>query len=129
MPSGGAPLDGEPPAQAALRELAEECQVRGRIVCATSLVTYAPGDRHFTFLVDIGDQPPSLGHDPEVPDDDPILVEVRWLGLDQLPERDRAYLWAAGLLSVPRFADLVDGWGSAVSYPSGEAGHVGGAQA
>jgi len=114
---GGAIQDGESPADAATRELAEECQVSGRVVRETSVVTYGPDDRHYTYLIDIGDQEPVLGHDPEYAGGGQILADVRWMRLDELPERDRAFLWTAGLLSVPPFGDLVLGWGDAVSYP------------
>ena len=40
LPGGGI-LDGELPANAALRELVEECQVGGRVVRETSIVTAA----------------------------------------------------------------------------------------
>jgi hypothetical protein len=43
---------------------------------------------------------------------------VRWMMLDVIPERDRAYLWAAGLLCVPDFLAVVSSWGDAISYPS-----------
>lgn len=118
LPGGGI-LDGESPAKAALRELAEECQVSGEIIRETSIVTYGPGDQHFTFLVDIGGQQPKLGHDPEFSADDQILVAVRWIALEEISERDRAFLWTAGLLGVGHFAKSVEAWGSALSYPSG----------
>lgn len=125
---GGAVLDGETPAEAALRELEEECRVRGRVVRETSVVTYGPDDRHYTYLVDIGRQEPALGCDPEHAADSQVLQEVRWMRLDALSERDRAFLWTAGLLSVPPFGGLVLGWGDAVSYPCsnalGAAGHI-----
>ncbi|WP_374712185.1 NUDIX hydrolase [Symbiobacterium terraclitae] len=115
---GGAILDGESPAEDALRELAEECHVVGRVVRPTSVVTYGPDDRHYTFLVDIGDQEPRLGRDPEYEGDRQVLVDVRWMRLDQLSERDRAFLWTAGLLGVGPFGEMVLGWGDAVSYPA-----------
>lgn len=114
---GGAILVGESPAEAAVRELEEECRVRGEVVRETSVVTYGPDDRHYTFLIDIGDQEPSLGHDPEYAGQGQILADVRWMRLDQLSERDRAFLWTAGLLSVPPFGEMVLGWGDEVSYP------------
>jgi 8-oxo-dGTP diphosphatase len=116
LPGGGI-CEGELPADAALRELAEECNVAGTIVRVTSVVTYAPDDCHHTFLVDIGRQEPSLGYDPECAGREPILVDVRWLALEDLPERDRAFLWSAGLLGVGQFARVVESWGGEVSCP------------
>ncbi|MFA6109311.1 MAG: NUDIX hydrolase [Candidatus Latescibacterota bacterium] len=117
LPGGGI-IDSESPTEAALRELAEECQVSGQIARQTSVVTYGPGDQHFTFLAEIGDQQPRLGHDPELAGSAPILVDCRWLDLTEVPERDRAFLWTAGLLTVEPFADLVLAWSDAVSYPA-----------
>jgi hypothetical protein len=45
------------------------------------------------------------------------LVEVRFLRLDEITERDRAFLWAAGLLGVGDYWKLVETWGDALSYP------------
>jgi ADP-ribose pyrophosphatase YjhB (NUDIX family) len=64
LPGGGIHEE-ELPSDAALRELAEECNVAGAIVRATSGVMYAPDNCHYTFLLDFGMQEPYLGHDPE----------------------------------------------------------------
>lgn len=119
---GGAILDGESPANAALRELSEECQVAGRMVRETSRQTYGPGDVHHTFLIDIGGAEPRLGRDPEFAGDAQILADLRWLPLHQIPERDRAFLWAAGLLGIGPFGEIVLGWGDDPSYPPGRPG-------
>lgn len=68
--------------------------------------------------VEIGDQQPRLGNDPEFRAGSQILVDMRWLNLAEIPERDRVYLWAAGLLGIPAFQAEVEGWGDALSYPS-----------
>jgi 8-oxo-dGTP pyrophosphatase MutT (NUDIX family) len=114
---GGAVEPGEAPSAAALRELAEECCVRGRIVRQLSHLTYGPGDESYTFLVEIGQQEPVLGSDPDVAPGQEVLSALRWLALDQIPERDRAFLWAAGLLAVMTFFRQVEAWGDALSYP------------
>ena len=116
LPGGGIHEE-ESPSDAALRELAEECNVTGAIVRATSVVMYAQDDCHYTFLVDIGLQEPFLGHDPEFSDREQILAEMRWLTLEEIPERDRAFLWSAGLLGVGQFARVVESWGGEVSCP------------
>ncbi len=116
---GGAVEKGETAAEAALRELEEECCVRGIIIRQTSHVMHSAEDDTFTFLVDIGDQTPSLGHDPEVAEGKqaPALFDIQWLRLSEIPERDRAFLWAAGLLDVAAFFGEVIEWGDSVSYP------------
>jgi len=115
---GGALEQGETPEQGALRELHEEAQVIGRIVRPTSRALDIHGeDDTYTFLVDIGGQEPTLGHDPELHPDDAILVDVQWLTLHEIPERDRVFLWRSGLLNVPGFLEEIEGWGSDVSYP------------
>lgn len=65
LPGGGQEAD-ETPAQGALRELKEECNVDGLVVRRTSHVSYADDDETYSFSVDIGNQNPSLGYDPEV---------------------------------------------------------------
>ena len=119
---GGGIEPGETPDQAALRELQEECNVIGTIIRKTGeWVDPFGNDKFYTYHVDIGDQTPSLGCDPELPDD-PILAGVRWLALDEITEVDRAYLWSAGLLSIPQFARELDTWAREISYPGKRAG-------
>lgn len=115
---GGAQEPGETAEEGALRELREECRVSGVVVRQTSHVCYAPDDETYSFLVEIEDQTPTLGSDPEVPVGREILIDVRWLRLHEVPERDRAFLWAAGLLGTGNFLDEVAAWGDDTSYPS-----------
>ena len=108
----------ETPDNAALRELDEECHLKGRIIHQTSHVLEGSGRETITFLVDIGNQEPHIGCDPQLPADAQILVDMRWLTLAEISERDRAYLWAAGLLSIPIFLEEISQWGDALSYPA-----------
>jgi ADP-ribose pyrophosphatase YjhB (NUDIX family) len=117
LPGGGVEPQ-ETPEETVLRELEEECCVRGLIVNQTGHVTDGSGIETITFLVEIGSQEPHMGSDPEFTQDDQILVDLRWLTLAQIPERDRAYLWAAGLMNIPIFLDEVSGWGDDLSYPT-----------
>ena len=120
LPGGGIE-DDETPEAGALRELEEECGVCGRILHKISFSAYSETNASHTFLVDIADQEPATGTDPEFPQDEQILVEIRWMSLREIPERDRAYLWAAGLLGVGQFLAIVEGWGNQLSYPGGGA--------
>ena len=118
LPGGGQEAN-ETPDQGALRELKEECKVSGAIVRKTSYVSYSPDDETHSFLVDIGNQNPLLGYDPEVAygKQEHALVDVQWLRLCEIPERDRTFLWAAGMLGVGNFLFEVEKWGDAKSYP------------
>lgn len=115
---GGAVEPGEEPVAAALRELEEECCLAGTALWLMSHDWYASGEETYTFFVDVGEQEPVLGTDPEVSLGDQVLVDVRWLSLDEIPERDRAFLWAAGLLGIAEFLAQVETWGNEISIPS-----------
>ncbi|MDD5704898.1 MAG: NUDIX hydrolase [Kiritimatiellae bacterium] len=114
---GGAQEPDETPAQGALRELSEECNVRGTVIRQTSHVRYSADDEAHSFLVDIGDQRPSLGYDPEARIGHEVLVDVRWMRLCDIPERDRVFLWASGLLGTGSFLAEIESWGNDTSYP------------
>lgn len=105
LPGGRIEVD-ETPEQAALRELWEECCVQGRVIRSTSVITFAPDDLYYTYLIEIGTQAVSLGSDPEL-EENQILVDIAWMGLDELTERDRAFLWTAGLLTIPEFSEEI----------------------
>jgi 8-oxo-dGTP diphosphatase len=117
LPGGGVDAQ-ETTAEAALRELKEECSVVGKIPCQTATNTDGFGIDTVTFWIEISNQEPHLGTDPEFLPKDQILVGVRWLTLAEIPERDRAYLWAAGLMCVPGFVEEISSWGDALSYPT-----------
>ncbi len=115
---GGSVEGNETISEAALRELDEECCVSGEIIRETSRWS---GLLHetYTFLVEIGDQTPSLGSDPEVAQgkQELALMDIRWLRLSKIPERDRSFLWSAGLLGIPDFTDEALSWSDDLSYP------------
>lgn len=119
LPGGGIE-ENETPEQAALRELEEECQVKGTLVRPLT-VEYKPDleSRVFTFLVEIlEDAVAKAGIDPELPADEQSIIGVKWMRLDEIAERDRAYLFGAGLMRVPYFHDEVLMWdGEDISYP------------
>ena len=118
LPGGGIE-PGETPAQAAVRELVEECNLRGTLARQTAQVFYDATDIHYTFLVEVdADQEPSLGHDPEFTPETQILTGLAWRRLDEISEVDRAYLWSAGLMTVPCFFEELSGWERSLSLPS-----------
>ena len=116
---GGAIEPGETPEEAVCRELLEECCVRGEIVRKLGEYLYSDGEKvRYTYEMDIGDQEPTLGEDPEIDPENPILNGVLWMRMSELTERDRAYLWAAGLVGVRQFHDEIASWADDISYPA-----------
>ncbi len=119
LPGGGIE-DGETPEQAAVRELSEECNVTGKLVRPLT-VEYKPDleSKVYTFLLEIPKEAVvTKGIDPELPPEEQSITGVAWLALHEIPERDRAYLFGAGLMRIPVFHDEVLQWaGDEISYP------------
>ena len=119
LPGGGIE-ENETPEEAALRELEEECQVKGTLIRPLT-IEFKPDleSRVYTFLVEIPeDAVPQKAIDPELPANEQSIVDVKWMRLDEIAERDRAYLFGAGLMRVPYFHDEVLMWdGEDISYP------------
>ena len=115
---GGGIEEGETPEEAAIRELKEEACVDGTIIkkLGEYVDPFNENKMLYNFLVDIGEQTPQLGYDPECLEN-PILVGIEWKAFDELPEKDRAYFLAAGLLSIREFVEELDSWGDEISYP------------
>ena len=115
---GGGIEDGETPEQAAIRELKEECGLDGTIVRKLTEL-YNNNRTEHVFEVKVPDnQEPITGYDPEeAENEDPPLKEVLWMALDEISEKDRAFLWGYGLIQLEGFYDEVISWGDTISYP------------
>ena len=117
VPGGGIEA-GESPEEAAIRELKEECGLDGTIIRSLNIVNKGQGGQEFAFEVNVSeDQEAILGYDPEEDTENPPLKEVLWMSLDEIPERDRAFLWNYGLISVGDFFEEITEWGDRISYP------------
>lgn len=116
IPGGGIEA-GETPEQAALRELKEECGLEGRIVRKLAEI-YNNGRTEYAFEVSVSDDQEAVkGYDPEEPADKQCIKEVLWMELNQISEKDRAFLWQYGLVAIDGFVDEVMSWGDEISYP------------
>ena len=119
LPGGGIDKN-ETPEAAAVRELKEECNVIGRIIRMISHNSYSDENKDYTFLIDIDGQEPQLGFDPELVDSRQIMTDLKWLSLNEIPERDRCFLWASGLIGVSNMINEIEKWGDKISYPGEE---------
>ena len=116
---GGGIEQGETPEEAALRELKEECGLEGTIVKKLTKLYKSDGSKEYVFQVNVSDdQSAVVGFDPEEPKTNQPIKDVCWITLEQMSERDRAFMWAYGLMEIDGFFDEVLSWGDAVSYPS-----------
>ncbi len=57
------------------------------------------------------------GCDPEYEGEYNSLKEVVWMSLDEISEKDRAFLWSYGLMQVDGFFKIIKGWDNETSYP------------
>lgn len=118
LPGGGIEK-GESPEEAALRELKEECGLQGTINRQLNTLHWKDGSTEYVFLVDVpSDCEPIVGIDPEIGGgEEQAIKDVRFMKLNELSEKDRAFLWAYGLLDVDNYFDIVLSWGDEISYP------------
>ena len=119
LPGGGIEKD-ETPEEAAIRELKEECGLDGIVNRPLNILHCKDGSVEYVFLVDVSNkQEAIIGTDPEAQTEEQSIKNVCWKKLDELSEKDRAFLWAYGLLEVDDYFDLVLSWGDEISYPLG----------
>ena len=42
------------------------------------------------------------------------------MNLNEMSEKDRAFMWRYGLLEIPEFCEEVMSWGDTISYPGND---------
>ena len=118
---GGGIEEGETPEQAVLRELQEECGLDGKIIRPLAVQYKLDGSAEYSFEVEVSEEQEAItGYDPEESTENPPLKEVLWMSLVEISEKDRAFLWAYGLLTVEEFFEKLKSWGDEISYPGEE---------
>ena len=117
LPGGGIE-EGESPEETALRELKEECGLDGKIIKPLNIVHKKDGSREYVYEIAVSEEQIAItGKDPELTEEEQVILEVCWLRLYEMSEKDRAFLWTYGLMEVEEFWDEVQSWGDEISYP------------
>lgn len=117
LPGGGIE-EGESPEETALRELKEECGLDGKIIKPLNIVHKKDGSREYVYEIAVSEEQIAItGKNPELTEEEQVILEVCWLRLYEMSEKDRAFLWAYGLMEVEEFWDEVQSWGDEISYP------------
>lgn len=96
-----------------------KCGLEGVINRPLNTLHCKDGSVEYVFLVDVSEEQEAIvGIDPEVPaGEEQCIKNVCWKKLNELSEKDRAFLWSYGLLQVDDYFELVLSWGDEISYP------------
>ncbi len=101
--------------------LKEETGLEGKIIRPLAVQYKGEGGVDYSFEVEVPEDALAItGIDPEYEGEDNPIKEVLWMRLDEISEKDRAFLLSYGLMQIDGFFDKIKEWDNKISYPGNE---------
>jgi len=106
---GGGIENGETAEQAILRELNEEANVSGELLFGPVNLQIGQHNEHI-FVVNIGFQKPTLGYDPELPEDRQDIKEIIAIEIRDKVFNSRDMTYVSKILEEAKHKGIKDTW-------------------